>query len=733
MSNELRFDGKVVIVTGAGGGLGRAYALAFASRGASVVVNDLGSSRAGEGATSTLADKVVEEIRSKGGKAVANYNSVEDGEEVVQTALDHFGRIDILINNAGILRDKSFSRMTVAEWDIIHRVHLRGSFLCTKAVWEHMRKQKYGRIIMTSSAAGIYGNFGQANYSAAKLGLVGLMNSLAIEGEKYNINVNTISPVAGTRLTEGILPPEVFESLKPEFVVPIVVWLCHDECHENGGVYEAGGGFVTKIRWQRTDGAVLREKNKPMTAENIRDNWERVVDFSRNHIISTIRESTLAAAEQVMRIESGDNDLHSNHPIQPSIAMKHESEPCVHVYNSNDVIKYALGIGASTTQEDHLKFLFEMNDDFCVLPTFAVVPAFTSMVGITNVPGLSINPAKILHGEQYIEIFKPIPTSGKLTSQTKISAVLDKGSGAAVITDVDTFDESGERLFFNQFVTFAVGYGNFGGQRSSSGVKEPVKPPKRSPDASISEKTSKDQAALYRLSGDSNPLHIEPSFAAMGGFKQPILHGLCSYGYAARHVMMKYGDNDPNKIKAVKTRFAKPVLPGQTLRTDMWKEGSRIYFQTVVVETGVACLTGGYVDLVDGTGSSSSSSSSVNQAQEQPVEDKLESDALFEGVQNLINADMVKKVNAIYQWNITKNGKVTRQWALDLKNGSGSMTSGPASKPGCTLTISDDDVMLMFSGKLNPQQAFFSGRFKAAGNIMLAQKLETLFKAQAKL
>lgn len=732
MSNELRYDGKVVIVTGAGGGLGKQYALAFAARGASVVVNDLGSSRAGEGTTSTLADKVVEEIRRKGGKAVANYDSVEDGEKVIQTALDHFGRIDILINNAGILRDKSFARMTTAEWDIIHRVHLRGSFLCTKAVWEHMRKQKYGRIIMTSSAAGIYGNFGQANYSAAKLGLIGLMNTLALEGQKYNINVNTISPIAGTRLTEDILPPEIFEALKPEYVVPVVLWLCHDECQENGGVFEAGGGYMTKIRWQRTDGAVLREKNKPMLPENVRDNWEKVIDFGNNHVISTIRESTLKTGEQITRIEAGDTDLYSSHAIQPSVATKHVFEPTEHVYNSNDVIKYALGVGASTTHEGHLKFLFEMNEDFCVLPTFAVVPAFSSMMGLTNSPGLGINPAKILHGEQYIEIFKPIPTSGKLKSQSKISAVLDKGSGAAIITDVDTFNESGERIFFNQFVTFAVGYGNFGGQRSSPGVKEPVKPPKRSPDASVSEKTTKDQAALYRLSGDSNPLHIEPAFAAMGGFKQPILHGLCSYGFAARHVMMKYADNDPTKIKAVKTRFAKPVLPGQTLRTDMWKEGSRVYFQTVVVETGAACLTGGYVDLVDG-GSSAPSSTGSSQAQEQPAGEKLESDALFEGVKNLVNADMVKKVNAIYQWNITKDGKVARQWALDLKNGSGSMTQGPAAKPGCTLTISDDDVMLMFSGKLNPQQAFFSGRFKAAGNIMLAQKLETLFKAQSKL
>jgi len=184
MSNTLRFDGKVAIVTGAGNGLGRSHALLLASRGAKVVVNDLGTSVSGSGSSSKAADKVVQEIKNAGGVAVANYDSVEDGEKIVQTAIDNFGRIDILVNNAGILRDTSFVKMTDNDWDLVYRVHLRGAYKITKAAWNKMREQNYGRIIMTTSAAGIYGNVGQANYSSAKLGLVGFAKALSIEGKK---------------------------------------------------------------------------------------------------------------------------------------------------------------------------------------------------------------------------------------------------------------------------------------------------------------------------------------------------------------------------------------------------------------------------------------------------------------------------------------------------------------------------------------------------------------------
>ena len=208
---------------------------------------------------------MVNEIKQAGGKAVANYDSVEFGEKIVQDALNAFGRVDVVINNAGflyfndrILRDRSFSRMSDAEWDIIQAVHLRGSYKVAHAAWPHMLKQGYGRIINTASAAGIYGNFGQANYSAAKLGLLGFSNTLAREGARKNVFTNTIAPLAASKMTETVMPPEILASLKPEFIVPLAAYLSHESCTENGSLFEAGAGFVAKLRRERTQGVVFK-------------------------------------------------------------------------------------------------------------------------------------------------------------------------------------------------------------------------------------------------------------------------------------------------------------------------------------------------------------------------------------------------------------------------------------------------------------------------------------------
>ncbi len=277
---SIRFDDRVVIVTGAGGGLGRSHAIAFAARGAKVVVNDLGGSTTGEGASSTPAQKVVDEIIAMGGEAVANYDSVLDGDKIVQTALDNFGRIDILVNNAGILRDKSFHKMTEEDWDLVYNVHVKGAFKVTHAAWEHLREQAYGRIIFTASASGLYGNFGQANYSMAKLGLHGLAQTLAIEGRGRNILVNSIAPVAGSRMTETIMPPEVVAQLKPEFVSPLVLWLASEANREHtGGVYEVGAGYMAKLRWERTRGVAFALA-AGITPDDVAAQWERITDFT---------------------------------------------------------------------------------------------------------------------------------------------------------------------------------------------------------------------------------------------------------------------------------------------------------------------------------------------------------------------------------------------------------------------------------------------------------------------
>lgn len=264
--DTIRFDGRVAVVTGAGAGLGRAYALELARRGARVVVNDLGGARDGsDDGSRSPADRVVGEIEALGGRAVASYESVataSGGERIVQTALDAFGTVDILINNAGILRDKSFLKMTPETWQTVIDVHLHGAYNVTRPAFRVMRDKNYGRIVLTTSAAGLHGNFGQANYSAAKLALVGLMNTLRLEGEKYGVKVNTVAPVAASRLTEDVIPEDYLEKMKPERVAPMVIYLCSERCPASGGIYNAGMGAFSRSAVVTGPGAVLENGEK---------------------------------------------------------------------------------------------------------------------------------------------------------------------------------------------------------------------------------------------------------------------------------------------------------------------------------------------------------------------------------------------------------------------------------------------------------------------------------------
>ena len=271
---DLGFDGKVAIITGAGGGLGRSHALELAKRGALIVVNDLGGSTDGQGSSETAAEAVVNEIKAAGGEAVPNYDSVstpEGGEAIVQTAIDAYGKVDIVINNAGILRDKSFHNMTPDLLNPVLDVHLKGAFYVTRPAYVRMREQGYGRIISTASGAGIFGNFGQTNYGAAKMGLVGFTRVLAVEGAKNNIKANVIAPVAKTRMTEDLLGA-LADGLLPEYVTPIVAFLAHEDCPVSGEIYSCGGGHVARVFIGVTPGYT----NKEMTVESIRDNFDTI-------------------------------------------------------------------------------------------------------------------------------------------------------------------------------------------------------------------------------------------------------------------------------------------------------------------------------------------------------------------------------------------------------------------------------------------------------------------------
>jgi NAD(P)-dependent dehydrogenase (short-subunit alcohol dehydrogenase family) len=268
----------VAIVTGSGGGLGRQHALELARRGAKVVVNDLGGSVDGSGGGSEASHKVVEEIKALGGEAIANGSSVTDDAGValmVKQAMDAWGRIDVLVANAGVLRDKTFSKMEIADFEFVLNVHLMGTVKPAKAVWEIMRTQNYGRIVCTTSSSGLYGNFGQSNYGAAKLGIIGFMNTLKLEGQKNNIHVNAIAPVAATRMTENLMPPEILERLKPEYVTPGVVFLCSEEA-PTGCILTAGAGAFALARIVETEGVYLGEGG--LSVEEVRDNWGKITD-----------------------------------------------------------------------------------------------------------------------------------------------------------------------------------------------------------------------------------------------------------------------------------------------------------------------------------------------------------------------------------------------------------------------------------------------------------------------
>ncbi|HEX2886300.1 SDR family oxidoreductase [Vineibacter terrae] len=277
-----RFDNRVALVTGAGAGLGRSHALLLASRGARIVVNDPGGSTDGKGGSNAVADKVVEEIKAAGGTAVANYDSVSDREgaaRMVKTAIDTFGKLDIVINNAGILRDKTFAKMALDDFDEVIKVHLLGSVYVTKAAWQHMIDQKYGRVVLTTSGSGLAGNYGQSNYGAAKAAMVGLMHNLMMEGAKHDIKINCISPVAATRMTQGVMPEELLKRLAPEQISPAVAWLCAEQCDVTGEIVAAGAGWYSRIKLVKTKGAVLNV-DKINTIEDFAAAKDRIFDMT---------------------------------------------------------------------------------------------------------------------------------------------------------------------------------------------------------------------------------------------------------------------------------------------------------------------------------------------------------------------------------------------------------------------------------------------------------------------
>ncbi|KAK0450141.1 multifunctional beta-oxidation protein [Armillaria borealis] len=603
---EVRFDGQTVIITGAGAGLGRIYALMYGKLGANVVVNDVSEKG---------ANSVVEEVIKAGGKAVAAVHSAEDGDAIVKVALEKFGGVHVLVANAGVLRDKSFQAMTEQEWDLVLAVHLQ----CAKAVWPIFQKQTYGRIVTTCSQVGIYGNFGQANYSTAKAGIMSLTKTLAFEGRKYNILANVIAPSAGTAMTATVWPQEMVDAFKPDFIAPLVGYLTSKDNEEtSGSLFEVLGGWAAQTRWQRSGGYGF-PSNTPYTPEDVVAKWKDITAFGTAR--ATYPTTTADAMQKVWlsswymymisdvafrssRTSTIMVPLKQNYPnpfADPEDAdivveaKKMIVEPTEYSYTERDVILYNLGVGAT---EKELKWTFEGDEDFSAIPTFGVIPQFLASSGFPSDWLPDYNPAKLLHGEQFLSIKAPIPTSGELVTRVRLLEALDKGKAAAVTTINETRDKhTGALIFENQSTVFIRGSGGFGGKRvgKDRGAATAANAiPKRAPDVVLEEKTVPTQAALYRLSGDTNPLHILPEFAAMGGFDKPILHGLCSMGISGKHVFKTFGP-----FKDIKVRFAGVVYPGETLVTLMWKEGPKVVFLTKVKERDSVVLASAGVTLVD--------------------------------------------------------------------------------------------------------------------------------------
>ncbi|OCH95482.1 multifunctional beta-oxidation protein [Obba rivulosa] len=593
-SSDVRFDGKTVIVTGAGAGLGRAYALMFGRLGANVVVNDVNGQ---------AAKTVVDEITKGKGKAVPAITSTDDGEGIVKTALSAFGGVHVLVANAGVARPSELAKMTEKDWDEVLAVHLRGTFKCAQAVWPIFHKQKFGRIITTGSQAGLYGMPGLANYATAKGGIIGLTRVLAVEGQKYNIFANVIIPSAAASLGLGRAAYGI-DALREDYVAPVVGYLASEANEETTcGLFEVAAGWVAQLRWQRTGGHGF-PVNKPLTPEAILSKWKVIIDFSDGNATNPM--TTQEAFEQIAsNFDNEGDDEGSDSDAGPYAdpedselvvdAKKIVQEPLEFDYTERDVILYNLGVGAT---EEELQWTFEGHDDFAALPTFGVVPQFLASSGIALDWLPNYNPAKLLHGEQYLAIKGPIPTNGHFVNEARLMEVLDKGKAAAVTSVVETKDKAtGKVIFENQSTVFIRGSGGFGGKRvgkdrgAASATNEP---PRRKPDAVVEEKTVPTQAALYRLSGDYNPLHILPEFAEIGGFERPILHGLCSFGISGKHVLKTFG-----AFSDIKVRFAGVVYPGETLVTEMWKEGEKVIFTTKAKERGAVVLTAAAATLVD--------------------------------------------------------------------------------------------------------------------------------------
>ncbi|CCD27385.1 bifunctional hydroxyacyl-CoA dehydrogenase/enoyl-CoA hydratase FOX2 NDAI_0K01940 [Naumovozyma dairenensis CBS 421] len=597
--------GKVVIVTGAGGGLGKSHAIWFAKYGANVLVNDIRD-----------PNTVVNEINKLYGEGTAmpdSHDVVTQAQFIIDNALKQFGHIDILVNNAGILRDRSFLKMKDDEWNSVIKVHLYSTFAMCKAVWPVFLKQKSGgSIINTTSTSGIYGNFGQANYAAAKAAILGFSRTIAIEGFKKNIIVNIIAPHAETAMTKSIFgEKELANHFDVSQVSPFVVLLASKELQDvnskKGGVkgqlFEVGGGWCGQTRWQRSGGFVSTEQD--ITPELLKAHWNEVTNFKSGTVtVGSTEGSSMAILQAVQKAQMSKISSTASHDDNESSSSSNGST--TFNYTEKDCILYNLGLGSTRNE---LKYVYENDPNFQVLPTFAVIPFMKSSMESFNMDQLveNFNFTMLLHGEQYFKLPKlPLPTSGKLKTVSEPLQVIDKNGKAAVIVGgYKTYDTKTNKLLAYNEGTYFIRGAHVPKEkqkldpsvRSKFAIQKFQSPTNKSPDFEIEVTTSEDQAALYRLSGDFNPLHIDPFVAKSIKFPKPILHGLCTMGISAKQLYEKFGAYDELKV-----RFSSVVFPGDKLKIKAWKQPNGIViFQTIDSNTNQVVLDNAAIKLTNPT------------------------------------------------------------------------------------------------------------------------------------
>ncbi|KND01081.1 uncharacterized protein SPPG_04173 [Spizellomyces punctatus DAOM BR117] len=756
--SELRFDDRVVIVTGAGGGLGKAYATFFASRGASVVVNDLGSSRTGdEGGDHKAADVVVNEIKAAGGKAVGNYDSVEDGDKIVETALNAFGRVDIVINNAGILRDKSFARMTDADWDLVHRVHVRGSYKVAKAAWPHMQKQGFGRIINTASAAGIYGNFGQANYAAAKLALFGFSNTLAREGEKKNIRVNTIAPLAASRMTETVMPPEILAALKPEFVVPLVAYLCHESTEETGSIFEVGAGFVSKLRWERSPGAVFKADSS-FTPSSVAAKWGEITSFNNPQYPTSIMDTDwVGLLEQAKGLSGNPNPSELRFDGKVAIVTGAGNG----LGRAHALLFAKLGasvvvndLGGSTKGEGVEQSAADKVVDEIRAAGGKAVANYDSVEDGEKVVDTAIqafgrvdiivNNAGILRDKSFARMtdndwdlvqrvhlrgtYKVAKAAWPHMVKQKYGRIINTTSAVGLYGNFGQANYSAAKagtVAFSNTLALEGARSNIvvntiapnAGTRMTATVMPPemveaLKPEYVSPlVAYLGHESNTETGGVFEV---GSAWVAKVRWQRTGGVGFPVNKPLLPEHIAAKWAEITnfddgratYPTNTQESFAAVQANFdnvAGDVTPAAAAEAK--REAAPVTTESASPAGGVA---------VPGFASSK-------------VFEQIETG--LKAASPAAKAAQVKKIKSIFAFEITNAEGKKQTWFVDLKNGEGAIGAGsPPGKADMTVLVGDKDFLELAAGKLKPQKAFMAGRIKIKGNMGLATKIDAVLK-----